>query len=43
MLEGINNIMEFKEGVDYTAFAENKLLKFAFSTTWPLSEKPPIS
>ncbi len=28
MLEGINNIMEFKEGVDYTAFAENKLLKF---------------
>ena len=28
MLEGIDNIMEFKEGVDFETFANNKLLKF---------------
>lgn len=28
MMEGIDNIMEFKEGVDYETFANNKLLKF---------------
>lgn len=28
MLEAIDNIMEFKEGVSYEDFAKNKLLKF---------------
>ncbi len=28
ILEAISNIMEFKEGVSYEDFAENKLLKF---------------
>lgn len=28
MLEAIGNIMEFKEGVSYEDFAQNKLLKF---------------
>ena len=28
ILEGINNILEFKEGIDYDSFVENKLLKF---------------
>lgn len=28
ILEGIDNIMEFKEGVDYDSFLNNKLLKF---------------
>ena len=28
MLEAIDNIMEFKEGVSYEDFAQNKLLKF---------------
>lgn len=28
MIEGIDNIMEFKKGVDYESFVNNKLLKF---------------
>ena len=28
MMEGIDNIMEFKEGVDFETFASTKLLKF---------------
>ena len=43
MLEGINNIMEFKEGVDYTAFAENKLLKFGIFYNVAIIGKPPTS
>lgn len=32
MLEGIDNIMEFKEGVDFETFANNKLLSSVSST-----------
>lgn len=43
ILEAISNIMEFKEGVSYEDFAENKLLKFGIFTMLPSSVRPHIN
>lgn len=35
IIEAIDNILEFKEGVDYEAFVNNKLLKFGIGAKVP--------